>query len=115
MKKCALVIVHKKYSPGAINETQNLTEFDFNDRLSLDIQVSVQDVTVERVYRRTYRELPNDINELHPDFIISLHCNAFNKEASGTEVLYYYKSNKGKKAADILQKELVHGELLITT
>ena len=97
MKTCALVIGYKKSSPGAVNESNNITEFVFNDRLSQDIEDSVKDVIVQRVYRRTYISLPHDINELNPDVIISLHCNAFDKHVSGTEVLYYHKSANGKK------------------
>ncbi|MFQ5788088.1 MAG: hypothetical protein ACE5H1_08930 [Thermodesulfobacteriota bacterium] len=37
MKKCALVIGHKKNSPGAVNETTGTTEFNFNDQLSYGI------------------------------------------------------------------------------
>jgi N-acetylmuramoyl-L-alanine amidase len=73
----------------------------------LEIQDATKDISVQRVYRRTYKQLPSDINELSSDFIISLHCNAFNKNASGTEVLYYHKSELGKKSAEILQDELV--------
>lgn len=107
MKKCALVIGHKKSSRGASNEASGLTEFDFNDKLSFDIDKAVSNVDVQRVYRRTYKTLPDDINELNPDFIISMHCNAFDKSASGTEALYYLKSQKGKKIATIVQKHFV--------
>ena len=48
-----------------------------------------------------------DINDTEADFAISLHCNAFNREASGTEVLYYHKSKTGEKIAKILQSSLV--------
>jgi N-acetylmuramoyl-L-alanine amidase len=107
MKKCALVIGHKKTSPGASNKESGLTEFQFNDELAIDIEKEVNEVEVQRVYRRTYNTLPNDINELSPDFIISLHCNAFNETASGTEVLFYHRSKKGKLLAEILNKQLV--------
>lgn len=107
MKTCALVIGHKKYSPGAVNLASGINEFKFNEQLAIEIEQRVSDVLIQRVYRRTYNTLPLDINELDPDFVISLHCNAFNKTASGTEVLYYHRSKKGKLFADILQKKLV--------
>lgn len=107
MKTCALVIGHKKNSPGASNAASGLTEFDYNDRLAMDIEKEVQGVALQRVYRRTYRSLPDDINELAPDFVISLHCNAFNKEVSGSETLYYHRSLIGEKMARILQKQIV--------
>ncbi|NIR33488.1 MAG: N-acetylmuramoyl-L-alanine amidase [Desulfuromonadales bacterium] len=106
-KLCALVIGHKKSSPGAENTASGLTEFDFNEKLALLIEEKVEAVQVQRVYRRTWATLPGDINELNPHFIVSLHCNAFNGQASGTEVLYYHKSQTGRKIADILQKRLV--------
>ena len=106
-KLCALVIGHKKRSPGTKNAKANLTEFDFNEDLALRIERKIERTDIQRVYRRTYKELPDDINALNPDFIVSLHCNAFNGEVSGTEVLYYHKSQKGKKMAEILLSHLV--------
>jgi len=106
-KLCALVIGHKKSSPGAVNERAGITEFDFNEDLAIRIEKKVKKTEVQRIYRRTYKELPDDINALDPDFIVSLHCNAFNRRASGTEVLYYHKSEKGRKMAEILLNHLV--------
>lgn len=107
-KLCALVIGHKKSSPGAVNPRTGLSEFVFNDDLSRRIEEKVQGVEVQRVYRRTYQELPEDINALGPDFIVSLHCNAFNGKASGTEVLYYHRSSKGRAIAEVLLRHLVN-------
>jgi N-acetylmuramoyl-L-alanine amidase len=106
-KLCALVIGHKKGSPGAGNTKSNLWEFDFNEDLALRIEKIVDNTQMLRVYRRTYKEFPDDINALEPDFIVSLHCNAFNQKTSGTEVLYHHKSEKGKKMAEVLQNHLV--------
>ena len=106
-KLCALVIGHKKSSPGAVNKRSGITEFDFNEDLAIRIEKNVKKTEVQRIYRRTYKELPDDINTLDPDFIVSLHCNGFNGRASGTEVLYYHKSEEGKKMAEILLNHLV--------
>ncbi|PJA27855.1 MAG: hypothetical protein CO189_05775 [candidate division Zixibacteria bacterium CG_4_9_14_3_um_filter_46_8] len=107
-KLCGLVIGHKKQSPGAINHHSTLTEFDFNDDLSRRIEQYVQATFVQRVYRRTYRELPDDLNALKADFVIDLHCNSLNTKATGTEVLYYHKSEIGKSIAGILLNHLVN-------
>lgn len=107
MKLCALVIGHKKSSPGAVNKTSGVTEFIFNDLLAQEIEREATGVSIQRVYRRTYNSLPGDINELHPDFIVSLHCNAFDTKVSGTEVLYYHRSTKGQRYAEILNDHLV--------
>lgn len=105
--KCALVVGHKKSSPGAGNVGSGLTEFDFNDQLARMIDSGNGNTIIQRIYRRTYKSLPDDINACEPDFIISLHCNAYNTEASGTEVLYYHKSRDGEACAGILQRTLV--------
>ena len=105
--KCALVIGHKKSSPGASNAGSGLTEFDFNDELARMIDRGNVNTTIQRIYRRPYKNLSDDINAYKPDFIISLHCNAFNTEATGTEVLYYHRSKHGKSCAQILQRTLV--------
>ncbi len=86
-----------------------MSEFAFNEALSIDIekQAGESGIEVQRVYRRTYSTLPSDINEYCPDFIVSLHCNAFNESASGTEVLYYHRSTRGRQMAEILNAELV--------
>jgi len=106
---CALVIGHKKTSPGAYNIDHDIYEFEFNEKIALGIEKRFydSDIIIQRIYRRTYKSLPNDINELNPDFIISLHCNAFNTKAKGCEVLYYYKSWLGLTMATILQKNLL--------
>lgn len=103
-KRCALVIGHEKQSPGIINKNKNVNEFEFNELLYNLIEKKVNCTIIYKVQRRAYIELPDDINELDPDFIISLHCNVGNEKTSGTEVLYYYLSESGKKIAEILLK-----------
>ena len=106
MSTCALVIGHSKNSPGASNADTNLYEFEFNDKMARQIHTLSDQVDILLVYRKTYRELPDDINKLNPDFILSLHCNAFNRQASGTQVLYYHRSSIGKTMAELTQTRL---------
>lgn len=106
-KLCALVIGHKKNSPGHKNTDKDISEFDFNDELARRIEKKVEKALVQRVYRRTVKQLPDDVNQLGPDFVVSLHCNAFNKKVTGTEMLYYYKSDLGRRMAEIMQNRLV--------
>ena len=116
--KVALIIGHKAESPGSVNASTDVTEFEFNKCLvqfvssilneklkgtSLDGQLET-----EIVYREIYKDLPAKVNALNPDFIVSFHANAFNASASGTETLYYYKSSKGKSLALIMQNQMVN-------
>lgn len=108
--KIALIIGHSSTSQGASNKKAKLTEFNYNKGLVADIKnslVSSGHKDVQIVYRKTYEELPKQVNALKPDIVVSFHCNAYNETASGTEVLYWHKSVKGKKIATIFQKELL--------
>jgi len=108
--KIAVVIGHSELSPGAYNEKYKIYEFDFNEKLShiLAKELIQKGYDVDVVYRDVaYSKLPEKINNLKPDFILSLHCNAFNKKATGTETLFYYRSNTSKKAAEIFQSNIV--------
>ncbi len=56
-----------KNSPGAINSYQDLSEFDYNEQLEVK---AAEKVKIQRIYRRTYSTLPDEINTLKPNFII---------------------------------------------
>jgi len=104
--KLCLIVGHKESSQGAKNVSSGLTEYNFNDKLAHDIkEASELDITI--VYRDTYKSLPDKINKLNPDFCVSLHCNAFNRKARGTELLYYHTSQKSLVLADELQERVV--------
>jgi N-acetylmuramoyl-L-alanine amidase len=90
----ALVIGHSERDQGAVNPQNGMTEFKFNEKLAKHIY-SKTNKNCAIVYRNSYYSLPNEINRLDPKIIISLHCNAFNTKATGTEALYYYKSRIG--------------------
>ena len=114
MKKCALVVGHKPDQPGACNKTYNICEFEFNNNLIDRVMNSLVDpvdpdggMDLVKVLRNTYKTLPDDINKLNPDFIISFHANAYNGKFSGTETLYYKGSVKGRKMAEIFQRNMV--------
>lgn len=106
--KIALVVGHKERSPGACN-SNGLCEFEYNNQLVKLINKRLIDGKVEShiVYRNSYLDLPVKINEIEPSHIISFHCNAFNKKASGTEVLYYHRSSTAKVMARTLQDSIV--------
>ena len=106
--KVALVVGHKKNSPGACNSNLNICEFEFNDKLVQKIDCLVDErCATEVVYRDSYRVLPDMVNALNPDFVVCFHANAFNTHVSGAETLYYYKSKNGKKIAEIFQNRLI--------
>lgn len=110
MKKIAIVVGHSNRSKGACN-ADGLCEYTYNTVLADLISstlVTLGDYDPIVVYRDTYRDLPNKINEIEPNLIISLHCNAFNTRASGTETLYHHRSSMGREFAKIVQSSMVN-------
>lgn len=109
--KCALVIGHRANRPGACNTKHNICEYGFNDKLVCDVYDYMKekgsDINIRIIHRRIYKELPDDINKINPDFFISLHCNAFDGKTNGTEMLYYHTSERSKKIAEIMQKIMI--------
>jgi len=41
------------------------------------------------------------------DVLVSIHCNAFNSEANGTETFYYAGSDNGRKLAECVQGQII--------
>lgn len=113
MNKClvAVVVGHRAGSQGAVNANSGVTEYEYNDGLAPLICEGLKRNGMEAVivHRTTYETLPDDINELNPDFILSLHCNSFgDTSVSGSETLYYHTSTKGKALATSIQREVVN-------
>ena len=107
-KRIVFVIGHKVKSPGACNITNNICEFEFNKKLVNEIKATIDDhCEIKIVYRDRYKDLPDKINKLNPDFVICFHCNAYNAQLTGVETLFYHKSKKGKKMATIFQNNIV--------
>lgn len=109
MKKVALVVGHSQGSKGAVNEKSGVSEFEYNDKIADQIEYLLRgtDISCEIVFREKLIDLPEKINALEPDFIVSLHCNAYDTKVSGTEVLHYHSSETGKAMAEVLQEHLL--------
>ena len=109
LMRVALVIGHKSSSGGAVNPSTGVSEFIYNEQVvALVHNEMAKHAHVDVVYRGTYSHLPDKINNLRPDYVVSFHCNAYNTKVSGTEVLYYHKSKKGKWLAQQFQDALLN-------
>lgn len=108
MKKCVIDVGHSETSPGACNQALSVSEWGFNKEVA-EILDALSPYKTEIIYRRSgIKTLCTDINESNPDFVLSLHCNSFsNPAASGTESLYWHKSETSKQCAEILQGRMV--------
>ena len=111
--KVALVIGHRIGSQGAENVSKGISEFEFNESLAFDIAKKLTSIGIahEVIYRDTYKDLPDKINSVAPEMILSLHCNEYieqpgQREATGTETLYYHSSEKSKALAETVQEKV---------
>lgn len=104
--KVALIIGHSFEDKGAVNKTTGIQEFDYNERLVERIHKTLStldNVESEIVYRSTYSGLPTKVNATNADIAIEFHANAHNTLVSGTEMLYWHTSKKGKQLANLFQ------------
>lgn len=107
--RVGLIIGHSLTSQGAINEDSSLTEFEYNKSIVASVaeRLAEKGLTPIVIYRTAYNRLPHDVNDSAVDIAISFHCNAFNKKASGTEVLFLKGSERGAHLASCIQEKLV--------
>ncbi|MCG9785380.1 N-acetylmuramoyl-L-alanine amidase [Vibrio brasiliensis] len=108
--KIALIVGHEKKAQGASNANGE-TEYSINGRLAPLIAQALLKHGHEPVivYRdgTTYSKLPKRVNQTQADIALSLHCNAFNTKATGSEVLHYVNSTNSERLASLVQTEVV--------
>lgn len=111
--RVAIIVGHEPTKPGAVNQAARMSEFTLNSALAgqlVDLLAKRSAwIKPEIVYRAPegYSKLPGKVNAGNFHFAISLHCNAYNQKATGTEVLYYGTSAKSKELARTLQANLM--------
>lgn len=107
--KIALSIGHSESEQGAVNQTFGITEFMYNSGLAKLIQKELIKLghDVDLVWRKELKDLPKQINSTNADICVELHCNAYNKIVSGSEVLHYPESPNGLALAEFIQEAIV--------
>lgn len=112
MKKVMIVVGHSYYDKGAYNKKIDKHEYDCCMKVATTLFETEAWKDIDLVLKSrnaSYSNLPNEINEWNPDYIIELHLNAIsNQTTQGTEHLYYYTSKRSKAMADILQKNCLN-------
>lgn len=103
--------------PGAINNNWNVTEAEIVLKIGELVKHYLEAVEFDVTLMQSNNLAGEDgqgyvgsvcytANQKHKsDLFISLHCNAFNRRAKGTEV--FYASAAGQKLAQCIQNELV--------
>jgi N-acetylmuramoyl-L-alanine amidase len=114
-----IIIGHTRHSGGANNANMNVNEFKYNTGIAARISEALSDFEREIIITsktvgdsllqetKTSAQLMDEVNDLNPLFVISLHCNAFNKKATGTEVLYALGDDPSAMIAQTLLDYLI--------
>jgi N-acetylmuramoyl-L-alanine amidase len=110
-KRICLIIGHGGNDCGAVNNNTKDTELGYNTDLVHKLkEVLDKKNYIVDVYNRGYGKVENVgyLNRLKYDILISFHCNAYDGKATGTEVLYWHSSKKGKVLAQDILNEVIN-------
>jgi N-acetylmuramoyl-L-alanine amidase len=101
--KILLIIGHgPRIDMGAVNEASGMTELEWNRELVALISAELTNLKIPNaiMHRVTERVQPvRQVNEADPFCCAEFHLNSFNGKASGTEIIYYPSSRRGRELA----------------
>jgi len=96
--------------PGACNYDLNLRESDIAKEVADAVEnylIAAGVEVVGNLQSDSLGEIANAANVSDADIFISIHCNAFNGSAKGTEVEVYPGSRVGNALGECIQKQIV--------
>lgn len=101
--------------PGAVNAKSGLRECDVALKVAETLAYYLKLVNIETkiIQSDALGNVVQASNSWDADLFVSIHCNAFNQKARGTETWYYYNSEMGKEFAGCVQKQII-GSLKLT-
>jgi len=107
--KAGILIGHTPDETGAGNRPQQINEWHFNATLARAVahRVASPVVIITRDRPNDWHGLPAKVNEAGPDFVVSMHANAYKGAAKGSETLYWPTSEEGKFFAESLVQNFV--------
>lgn len=105
------VVVNGGHEPnvdsGAVGSRS--TEAEVTQKLMLLVSAYLEKAgcKVMAVQTADLAEICNVTNRWGADILVSIHCNAFNQKAKGTETFAYYGSREGDALAHHIQSQIV--------
>jgi len=104
MKIVGIVIGHgPKIDTGAVSVDGNETELAWNRELAFYICKFSEKFDAALIHRKVEKLPPYaEVNSLHCDLAIELHLNSSDPAATGSEMIHYAGSTKGKQFAELL-------------
>lgn len=106
----------REYDSGAVNPISGLREADVAYEVGNLVEKYLQAAGCETMSVQSdnlYGERPDlpcvteSANDWGADLFVSIHCNAFNTNAKGTETLCYSANSNGGYLASLIQKQLI--------
>ena len=105
------IVVNGGHEPnvdsGAVGSRS--TEAEVTQKLMLLVSAYLEKAGCEVMAVQTadLAEICNVTNKWGADILVSIHCNAFNQKAKGTETFAYYGSREGDALAHHIQSQIV--------
>ena len=108
-----------KYDSGAVNLAKGLRECDVAFGIATLVAYHLSNIGIETKIRQSdnlyydssYADRPvaviPEANEWEADIFISIHCNAFNGVAKGTETEIYSYGGEAERLAKCVQRQIV--------
>ena len=100
---------HKIYDSGAINRKSGLRETDVALRVSARVKnyLEIGGLQVTEYQADDLGDICDRANNSKADYFVSIHCNAFNEVARGTEIEVYQMGTTGAKFAQVIQDSII--------
>lgn len=92
---------------GALGRTITEAEYTMELMESVAYYLEAAGLNVLRVQENELADIVTVANEEGADLFVSLHCNAANKRARGTESYAYHASRQGRRLAQAIQSQLI--------
>ena len=105
---------HRKLDSGAVNPVSGLREADVAWNVTTEIPGSIREILenagidVEVLQSDSLSEITDVANNSGCDYFVSIHCNAFNTIAKGTEVEVYGFNTYGAQLGQSIQDAIVN-------
>lgn len=93
--------------PGALGS--RVTEAEITQKLMISVADYLEKAGCEvmAVQTKELADICRKSNEWGADLFVSIHCNAANKKANGTETFAYYGSREGNALAHHIQSQII--------
>lgn len=108
-----------KYDSGAVNNNYGITEAEIAKSVGEKVAYYLNQVGYETMvmqsdnlnYDSDYADRPYPVcvaaNDWNSDLFVSIHCNAANTTAKGTETLVYNLGGQSEKLANCIQTQII--------